>query len=117
MYKTAEQLLQEREREAADGTRPSSAAASLPTMTILDMTGPQTRVVTDLEKLHDDGWAANDADDAPFPELQHNMRLLEEMAEAEIMQRDAKLRHTRDTALLLQVSESTEVNNSVVFWF
>jgi hypothetical protein len=50
------------------------------------MTGPQTRVVTDLGQLSAKDKEAGGAgdDDVPFPELQHNLKLLVELAEADI---------------------------------
>lgn len=105
VFRTAEQLLEEQDAAAASGGG-AVPSAKLPSMTILDMTGPQTRVVTDLEHLNNEGPGAGSAaggDNVPFPELQHNMRLLVEMTEADIQQIDAKLRHERDTAILLQV--------------
>ncbi len=37
----------------------------------------------------------------PMPELQHNLRLLVDLAEADIRKTDARLRHAQDTAVLL----------------
>ena len=36
-----------------------------------------------------------------MPELQHNLRLLVDLAEADITRTDGQLRHAQDTAVLL----------------
>ena len=81
VFKTAEQLLADDE---AAGGQPGGGVAG-GGITILDMTGPQTRVVTDMETLNKGGGDAAAGDEAlPFPELQHNLKLLVELAEADI---------------------------------
>ncbi|GFR47277.1 hypothetical protein Agub_g8964 [Astrephomene gubernaculifera] len=80
-YRTADQVL----AEAAE--RPTQAQP------ILDMRGPQARVITNLQLLNQQAAAAPEADRTPMPELQHNLRLLVELAEAAIQKLDARLRH------------------------
>ena len=67
---------------------------------ILDMRGPQARLVANMESLdvktHEEGGEA-----VPMPELQHNLRLIVDLAESEIGNLDAKLRQEKDTAVLL----------------
>lgn len=100
-YKTAEEVL-EKAAEVGEGW---GQAVQQP---ILDMRGPQARLVTNLETLEvkeheDDGGAV------PMPELQHNLRLIVDLAENEIAQMDARLRQEKDTAVILgreQVSPS-----------
>ena len=62
----------------------------------------QARLVTNLEHLNVE---AEDAADGglPMPELQHNLRLLVDLAEADIARTDGKLRQekVRDACLLL----------------
>jgi hypothetical protein len=60
----------------------------------------QARLVTNLEHLN--VVEETDAGSAvPMPELQHNIRLLVDMAEADIQRLDAKLRHQKDTTIIL----------------
>ena len=78
----------------------ADAAAVVVQQPILDMRGPQARLVTNMESLdvktHEDG-----GDAVPMPELQHNLRLIVDLAESEIGTIDAKLRQEKDTAVLL----------------
>lgn len=74
--------------------------AEQPKQTIIDMRGKQKRLVTNLEHLnmeHED----DAGDTTPMPELQHNMRLLVDVAEADIQRIDGKLRREKDTAVIL----------------
>lgn len=67
--------------------------------TILDMRGPQPRVVTNLESLNAEQTAIED--NTPMPELQHNLRLIVDMTEAEVQTCNQKLQSERDTVLIL----------------
>ena len=71
-----------------------------PKQTIIDMRGKQKRLVTNLEHLNQE-QQEDTADLTPMPELQHNMRLLVDVAEADIQRIDGKLRHEKDTAVIL----------------
>ena len=113
-YRTAEEVLAEQERadlEASGiGTRdggPTSRTPAPAKMTVIDMRGSQAHVVTDLRNLRGDvgtngGAAADDDEEIAFPELQHNLRLIVDLAEAEIQTVDAKIRHEKDTNVLLR---------------
>lgn len=90
VYKTAGALIEE--IQASTGT------LAEPTK-ILDMRGPQVRVLTNMEALNAEQAAVED--DTPMPELQHNLRLMVDLAEAEIQQFDRKLRHEKDTMAVL----------------
>ena len=119
-YRTAEEVLAEQEKADAAAARAAAAgvpvdrgshAAHRPKMTIIDMRGGGgARVVTDLTRLGEDappadggGGGGGDGDDdgVPLPELQHNLRLIVDLAEAEIQTTDAKIRHEKDTRELL----------------
>jgi tuftelin-interacting protein 11 len=99
VFKTMDEVLQAGE-EAGAGIVSSG-------ITILDMTGPQTRVVTDTSELTArSGNADAVVDSGPFPELQHNLKLLVDMAEGDIRTFDAKMAHKRDTVVLLAEEEA-----------
>jgi tuftelin-interacting protein 11 len=59
----------------------------------------QVRVLTNLENLNAEQAAIED--NTPMPELQHNLRLIVDLAEAEIKTVDRKLRHERDTVIIV----------------
>jgi tuftelin-interacting protein 11 len=67
--------------------------------TVLDMRGPQPRLLTNLENLNAEQTAIED--DTPMPELQHNLRLIVDMTEAEVQTCNQKLQSERDTVLIL----------------
>ena len=83
-YRTADEIL----AEAAEN--PEAA----PRQTILDMRGPQAKLVTNMENLNAAAEPVG-ADPTPMPELQHNLRLLVDLAEADIQRIDGKLRHEK----------------------
>ncbi|KAL4858605.1 Septin and tuftelin-interacting protein 1 [Chlorella vulgaris] len=89
-FKTADEVLKESE------SRPVAAERQ----TIIDMRGPQARLVTNLEHLNVEE-DRGDGGTVPMPELQHNMRLLVDLAENDIQKLDAKIRHEKDTAVIL----------------
>ena len=63
-------------------------------MTVVDMRGGSARVVTDLSKLEKSA-SGLDAEELPFPELQHNLRLVVDLAGRS--NRGPKIRHEKDT--------------------
>lgn len=86
VVKSADELVAE--QEVAGGVLGGAAA---PVMTILDFTGPQTRVVSNMEDLKG-GKKDQEDSDVPFPELQHNLKLLVDMAEGDIRLLDGRVR-------------------------
>jgi tuftelin-interacting protein 11 len=105
VYKTAEELL--RERSAADTERLAAAPQAAAPVTVIDMRGARAVVVTNLERLSQapaagaDVAAAHLIDATPMPELQHNLRLVVDLTEAEIQSADRRLRQARDTKSIL----------------
>ncbi|VAH73452.1 unnamed protein product [Triticum turgidum subsp. durum] len=61
---------------------------------VIDMRGPQARVLTDLKGLSTEHEM--EANDVPMPELQYNVRLLVDETEADIVRLDGQLRREQE---------------------
>uniref|UniRef100_A0A0E0BV96 G-patch domain-containing protein n=1 Tax=Oryza glumipatula TaxID=40148 RepID=A0A0E0BV96_9ORYZ len=61
---------------------------------VIDMRGPQARVLTDLKGLNVE--QEMEANDVPMPELQYNVRLLVDEAKADIVRLDGQLRREQE---------------------
>lgn len=96
VVKSADELVAE--QEVAGGVLGAGAA---PAITILDFTGPQTRVVSNMEDLKG-GKKEQDESEVPFPELQHNLKLLVDIAEGDIRRLDGRVRLEHEKADMLQ---------------
>ncbi|CAD6236518.1 unnamed protein product [Miscanthus lutarioriparius] len=68
---------------------------------VIDRRGRQERVLTDLRGLNDEQGQEMQADDAPMPELQHNVRLLVDDTEADVVRLDGQLRREHEKAASL----------------
>lgn len=83
-----------REYRTADEVLAGTADGPQTVQPILDMRGPQARLITDMDAINQ-AVSEAEPDDLPMPELQHNLRLLVDLSAADIQRIDGKLRHEK----------------------
>ena len=93
VYKTAEEVLADAQQQ---GGTAGGAAAAPPGLKVIDMRGPSgPREVSDLEQLH---LSKLRHEDVPMPELQHNVRLVVDVAESKIRELERARRKEEQAA-------------------
>ena len=95
-YKTAEEILAEEDQKAND-----SSATRGATLDIIDMRGTHAQVVN-AKELHKARVLRSGEVEMMLPELQHNLKLIVDLAESDITKLDGKIRTEKDTLEILR---------------
>ena len=98
-YKTAEELLAEEDNKAREAG--GGAQGGREKLNIIDMRGAHAQVV-DANQLHKSRVVSADEDGTLLPELQHNLKLVVDLAESDITKLDGKIRSEKDTLEILR---------------
>ncbi|XP_064489812.1 tuftelin-interacting protein 11-like isoform X2 [Ornithodoros turicata] len=108
VYKTIDEV----KSEGVYRRTTSAPQSKLSKVKVIDMTGPEQRVLSGYHELHQQHTRPEE-EDAPdvarsiganfsVPELSHNLDLLVDMTEQRIMQNDRELRHENDRLVNMQ---------------
>ncbi|XP_069691056.1 tuftelin-interacting protein 11 [Periplaneta americana] len=106
VYKSVDEVLEQ-------GKTTRKEYSQLSKVKVIDMTGPQQRVLSGYHAIAGQQRPADEWElrkDKKFvnfalPELQHNLNLLMDMCEQDIIQNDRKLRYTSDRIVMLEQEE------------
>lgn len=109
VYKSLDEVLEDQDR----GKVYKREFNELSKVKVIDMTGPQQRVLSGYHAISGpqrpaDEWETRKEKkftNFALPELQHNLNLLVDMCEQDIIANDRKLRHARDRAVTLEQEE------------
>eukprot|EP00095_Tigriopus_kingsejongensis_P005312 snap_masked-scaffold337_size202799-processed-gene-1.15 protein:Tk05312 transcript:snap_masked-scaffold337_size202799-processed-gene-1.15-mRNA-1 annotation:"tuftelin-interacting protein 11" len=109
VYKSADQIVAE--ARGRPGARTGAEAGSLSQVKVIDMTGPEERVLSGYhaiatQSIPADDPAGLDRSDFALPELMHNVHLLVNTCEEDIIHADRQLRHHRNNVELLRAEEA-----------
>ena len=111
VYKTADEV------KSSGKTKKLAPLLTYGNVKVVDMTGPQTKVLQGYGSLAHQHAKPDDSDHHPvlsrkepekafaLPELEYNLNLLVELAESDIIQIDRQLRHERDNVVNLTHEE------------
>lgn len=121
MYKTADQVLEEGKWRKISKDTTGAEASSIAKVKVIDMTGKEQRVLSGYHAIgaqqipDDDVIAVNKNDEEIFtqrklsnfdlPELRHNIDLILDKCEEDLISADRQLRHHKNRVEVLQQEE------------
>ncbi|KAI9202167.1 GC-rich sequence DNA-binding factor-like protein-domain-containing protein [Polychytrium aggregatum] len=103
-YKTAHEILLEQDGSPGDNA-PSRPAAAPAVTKIIDMRGPEARVIVDASQIKSTSVPSVAATER-IPELRYNMRLLVDLSQDQLMQLSKQLKLVKDARDQLQTKEA-----------